>query len=150
MRTLVYVHRSRSAEATALVARLHKGDDVALYRDTRGFSGGIEKCDRVVTDDPRVAEAHRKAGIEVVPFAKPAPVVVPKDIPEPVTRTFAEVTTADTATVTKATVAPDTKPSAGYRVEKHGQWHVCIGPDGKKVGAAQRSEAAARALIPEG
>jgi len=127
MRTLVYVHRSRAAEALALVARLHGDGDTALYRDTRGYDGDIERCDLVVTDDAVVANAHHDAGIEVELFTPTAPVVVPDNIPAPM----------------------DTTTESEYRVTQNGTWFTLVGPDGEKVGSAQRSEAAALALIPE-
>lgn len=145
MRILVYVHRSRAAEALALVARLHGNGNTALYRDTRGFSGDIEKCDRVITDDPRVANAHEAVGIEAVPFTS-APVEVPRDIPRPV---VAE--RPDDAAPGVQVDAQGAGPIAGdYHVEKRGTWFSLIGPDGQKVGQSQRSEADALALIPEG
>lgn len=145
MRTLVYVHRSRAAEALALVARLHGNGNIALYRDTRGFEGDIEKCDVVVTDDPNVANAHEAVGIRVKPFAVSA-VKVPRDLPKPVTDER-----PDDAAPGVQVDARGTDPVAGdYRVDKRGTWFSLIGPDGQKVGQSQRSEADALALIPEG
>lgn len=134
MRTLVYVHRSRATEALALVSRLHGDGNIALYRDTRGWSGDIETCDRVVTDDARVANAHYAAGIEVEAFTASDPVEVPRDLPKPVT----------------AKRPDDIEPGVGYHTVKRGTWYSLIGPDGQKVGQSQRSEADALALIPEG
>lgn len=125
MRTLVYAHRSRAAEAMERVARLRSEGATALYRDTRGFDGSVEDCDLVVTDDPHVAHVHQERGIAVQSFGSPAAVAVPQDIPRP--------------------AAPD---SDGYRVEQRGTWFSLVDPDGNKVGTSQRSEAEAWALKP--
>lgn len=68
MRIILYVPRARAAEASAATERLRAEGHTALYRDTRGFAGDIEACDRVVTDDPRIASAHAARGIDVAPF----------------------------------------------------------------------------------
>lgn len=68
MRIIVYVPRARAAEALAETERLRAEGHAALYRDTRGFAGDIEQCDRVVTDDPHIAGAHAARGIDVAPF----------------------------------------------------------------------------------
>lgn len=68
MRILIYAPRARAAEAFAATERLRAEGHTALYRDTRGFAGDIETCDRVVTDDATIASAHAARGIDVQPF----------------------------------------------------------------------------------
>lgn len=81
MRILVYAHRSQSDQADSIVRRLRGEGHSAVFRDTRGFDGDVERCDRVVTDDPAVRRAHEARGIEVVPFTARQTVEVPTDIP---------------------------------------------------------------------
>lgn len=83
MRVLVYAPRKQSDAGTRRALELRAAGHTALYRDTRGFAGDIEACDRVVTDDPVVAAAHEARGIEVEPFTNQPSVDVPSDIPAP-------------------------------------------------------------------
>jgi hypothetical protein len=83
MRVLVYAHRKAHTAALARCAELRAEGHTALLRDTRGFAGDIETCDRVLTDDGRVAAAHEARGIAVEPFTvlpdAPADLPAPKD-----------------------------------------------------------------------
>lgn len=83
MRILIYAHRNDSEAALLRADALRAEGHTALYRDTRGFAGDIEACDRVLTDDAAVAGAHRARGIEVLPFAVADPADKDDAAPEP-------------------------------------------------------------------
>lgn len=83
MRVLVYVPRTQSEAGTQRALDLRAAGHSAQYRDTRGFDGDVETCDRVVTDDPVIAAAHTARGIEVEPFSDQPELEAPGDIPAP-------------------------------------------------------------------
>lgn len=131
MPTLIYCRPTNYEAALALAAEAR-----GAVRNGAKFRAqdDVERADRVIVLDdlPAVAEAYRARGVEVEERAAPVLPAAPNDIPAPgeVIHEGAEQG------------APQT-----YRVERSGQWHKLIGPDGEQVGRSQRTEALAWALL---
>ena len=162
MRVLVYSRRMDSVRALQAVAELRSDGHAASWRDTKDYRGEVEPCDAVVTDVERVRAAFAAKGVKVVPLTAPAdlppaPVDLPPPLPveggDPISALILAEPAAPEPPADPPTPVdvPATSRFSGYRVDRVGAasmpWYRLIGPDGKKVGKSQRSEAEAWALL---